>query len=305
MAQRRRKPGRNVNGILLLDKPCGITSNAALQNVKRLFKANKAGHTGSLDPLATGMLPICLGEATKMSGFLLEADKRYQVVVKLGVKTTTGDAEGEVINTQEINEIEASLLSKVLDSFTGEIEQIPPMHSALKLNGQPLYKLAHKGIVVERQPRSVTIRELTLVNYSRDELEIDVSCSKGTYIRTLAEDIGDKLGCGAHVSKLRRLSVGPSSGYKMITLDELEIEARDNFSGLDEMLLPMESALSQWPEVSLSQDIAFFLKKGQAVTVPHSPSRGLVKLYSGENGFLVVGHILDDGRVAPTRFING
>ncbi len=300
----RRKSGRNINGILLFDKPGGMSSNAVLQRVKRIFNANKAGHTGSLDPLATGLLPICLGEATKMSGFLLDADKRYQVTIKLGVKTNTADAEGDAILTREVGDYSETQLQAVLAEFIGGIEQVPPMHSALKQNGQPLYKLAHQGIEVPRKSRSIVIHSIQMLAAEGDLLELEVHCSKGTYIRTLAEDIGEQLGCGAHVAVLRRLSVGPFSGEKMITPVQLEAIAEEGFDALDRLLCPMESALSHWPEVRLSQDVAFFLKRGQAVVVSQAPREGLVKLFEGENDFLGVGQILEDGRVAPRRLLN-
>lgn len=300
----RRKSGRNINGILLFDKPGGMSSNAVLQRVKRIFNANKAGHTGSLDPLATGLLPICLGEATKMSGFLLDADKRYQVTIKLGIKTNTADAEGEAILTREVGDYSEAQLQAVLAEFIGGIEQVPPMHSALKQNGQPLYKLAHQGIEVPRKPRSIVIHSIQMLAAEGDLLELEVHCSKGTYIRTLVEDIGERLGCGAHVAVLRRLNVGPFSGEKMITPVQLETIAEEGFDVLDRLLCPMESALSHWPEVRLSQDVAFFLKRGQAVVVSQAPREGLVKLFEGENDFLGVGQILEDGRVAPRRLLN-
>ena len=218
---RRRKRGRNISGVLLLDKPAGITSNAALQVVKRLFDANKAGHTGSLDPLATGMLPICLGEATKISGFLLSADKCYRAVCKLGVTTNSGDADGEVLQQRPVENINEARVREVLMNFMGDGKQIPPMHSAIKRQGVPLYKLAHQGIEVEREARDITIHSLDLVRLEGDELEIDVCCSKGTYIRTLAEDIGEELGCGAHISALRRTGVGALDNIEMHTLDSL------------------------------------------------------------------------------------
>jgi len=301
----RRKSGRDINGILLFDKPIGMSSNAVLQRVKRIFNARKAGHTGSLDPLATGLLPICLGEATKMSGFLLDADKRYQTTIKLGVKTTTADAEGEAILTREVGNYSDEELELVLSEFLGDIEQIPPMYSALKKDGQPLYKLARQGIEVERKIRHITIHSIELLSAEGDQLTLDVHCSKGTYIRTLAEDIGERLGCGAHVTVLRRLDVGPFSGDKMITPVQLEnIAEEGGFDALDQLLLPMETALVNWPEVRLSQDVAYFLKRGQAVQVPQAPREGLVKLFAEENVFLGVGYIMDDGRVAPRRLLN-
>ena len=305
MAQQRRARGRDVHGILLLDKPAGMTSNVALQKAKRLFNANKAGHTGSLDPIATGVLPICLGEATKISGYLLDADKGYFVTVKLGQKTNTGDIEGNVIETRPVPEIDGTTLREVLDRFTGVIEQVPPMHSALKVDGQPLYKLAHQGLEVERQPRQVTIYQIELLRHDADEIDLHVTCSKGTYIRTLSEDIGEVLGCGAHVAVLRRTLVSGHTLNETVTLDELaQILERDGFAGIDARLLPMDSALADWPGVSLSDDMVFYVKRGQAVLVPKAPTAGLVKLYGGKSGFLGIGHILEDGRVAPKRLVN-
>ena len=305
MGRRRRQSGRKVNGILLFDKPLGISSNAALQRVKKLFNAQKAGHTGSLDPLATGLLPICFGEATKMSSFLLDADKSYEVVVKLGVKTTTGDAEGEIVSQQSDVKITQAQLNDVLPDFIGAIEQIPPMYSALKQNGQPLYKLARQGIEVERKPRQVTIHDLNVISLKDDLLEIHVRCSKGTYIRTLAEDIGDQIGCGAHVAKLRRVSVAAFDGKEMLTIDQLEaLFEKQGFEAMDETLLPIDSSLGQWPEIKLTDDVAYFLKKGQAVLVPKAPTHGWVRIYAGQEHFLGVGCILDDGRVAPKKLVN-
>ena len=304
--RRRGRHGRPVNGILLLDKPAGLTSNAALQEVKRLLQARKAGHTGSLDPLATGMLPICLGEATKISGFLLEADKTYRVRICLGTTTTTGDAEGEVVRTQPVPAFGREELERVLDKFRGRIQQVPPMHSAIKRNGQPLYKLAHQGIVVERAPRSVVIHELRLLDHGPEFLEIHVHCSKGTYIRTLAEDIGAALGCGGHVAALRRTGVGAFDASEMVPLETLKyvVEEEGPAAG-DRFLLSIESALRHWPEVRLSDEVAYFLRQGQAVFVPHAPTRGYVRIYAGQaHHFLGVGHILDDGRVAPKRLLN-
>ena len=300
---RRRVRGRDVNGILLLDKPSGITSNDALQQVKRLFYAKKAGHTGSLDPLASGVLPICMGEATKVSAFLLDADKRYQVRCQLGVRTTTADAEGEVVETRPVGSWTAEQLETVFDRFRGSIEQIPPMYSALKHQGQRLYKLARQGIEVEREPRPVEIYALTLTGQGDDWIDIDVHCSKGTYIRTLAEDIGEKLGCGAHVSALRRSMVGPYGDGQLVTLDQLQHLKENDMPAMDDLLLPIESALSQWPDVDLSTDAAFYLQQGQPVLVPHAPTSGWVRLYEGNRSFLGMGEILDDGRVAPRRLM--
>ncbi|HED19806.1 MAG TPA: tRNA pseudouridine(55) synthase TruB [Gammaproteobacteria bacterium] len=300
---RRRVRGRDVNGILLLDKPSGITSNDALQQVKRLFYAKKAGHTGSLDPLACGVLPICMGEATKVSAFLLDADKRYQVRCQLGVRTTTADAEGEVVETRPVGSRSAEQLEAVFDEFRGSIEQIPPMYSALKYQGQRLYKLARQGVEVERQPRPVTIYALKLTGQGDDWIDIDVHCSKGTYIRTLAEDIGEKLACGAHVSALRRNMVGPYGDGLLVTLEQLQDLKENDIPAMDDLLLPIESALSQWPDVDLSTDAAFYLQQGQPVLVPHAPTSGWVRLYEGNRSFLGMGEILDDGRVAPRRLM--
>lgn len=300
---RRHSNLRRVNGILLLDKPPGMTSNAALQVVKRLYQARKAGHTGSLDPLATGLLPLCFGEATKVSGFLLDADKRYRVVCKLGERTTTGDAEGEVIEQRPVEDIPEAQLRKVLEGFVGEIEQIPPMYSAVKHKGERLYKLARQGVEVEREARKVDIHSLELRDFRIPVFEIDVHCSKGTYVRTLVEDIGEQLGCGAHVTALRRLAVGPFDDSQMVDMAALEATAAEGMAALDKLLLPMESGLSQWPGVRLSGDAAFYLRQGQPVLVPQAPTEGWVRLYEGESRFLGMGEILDDGRVAPRRLM--
>ena len=302
---RRRKRGRNISGVLLLDKPVGITSNAALQVVKRLYDANKAGHTGSLDPLATGMLPICLGEATKISGFLLSADKSYRAVCKLGVTTNSGDADGEVLKERPVENIDETRVREVLMNFMGDSKQIPPMHSAIKRQGVPLYKLAHQGIEVEREARDITIHCLDLVRLDGDELEIDVRCSKGTYIRTLAEDIGEELGCGAHISALRRTGIGALDNIEMHTLDSLTALAeQQDKKALDSLLLPTELALPDWPEVQLSADASFYLCQGQAVFVPQLKDRGWVRLFGANKRFLGLGTVLDDGRVAPKRLLS-
>ena len=301
---RRHTNQRRVNGILLLDKPAGITSNAALQKVKKLYRARKAGHTGSLDPLASGLLPICLGEATKVSGYLLDADKHYWVACCLGERTSTGDAEGEVLEHRPVD-VTAKQFRKALEEFIGDIEQIPPMYSAVKHQGQRLYKLARQGLEVEREPRRITIHSIELLAFDAPRAEISVQCSKGTYVRTLVEDIGERLGCGAHVADLRRLGVGPFDDRSMVTLATLEhLLDTSGEAALDALLLPLESGLSQWPEVRLSGDAAFYLRQGQPVLVPHAPTAGWVRLYLGDKRFLGVGEILDDGRVAPRRLLN-
>ncbi len=299
MARRR---FRKVNGILLLDKPAGVTSNAALQQVKHLFSAAKAGHTGSLDPLATGMLPLCFGMATKMSAFLLDADKRYQVTFKLGVRTATADAEGDVIETRPVPALDTTAMESIMDNYRGEIQQVPPMYSALKHKGERLYNLARKGIEVERESRPVTIFSMELVSLSADEGVIDVHCSKGTYVRTLVDDIGEDLGCGAHVTALRRLTVGPFEEVGMVTMETVLKHAEQGFSSLDELLLPVETAVADWPRVELVGDAAFYIRQGQPVVVAHAPTSGSVGLFVGDTGeFIGVGEIHEDGRVAPKR----
>jgi tRNA pseudouridine55 synthase len=301
---RRRNRGRNISGVLLLDKPIGLTSNKALQEVKFLYKAAKAGHTGSLDPLATGLLPICFGEATKMSAFLLDADKHYRVTVKLGETTTTADAEGEIAETRDPSGVTEAMIREVLSRFQGEQQQLPPMYSAIKHKGERLYKLARQGIEVERETRTIHIHAIELVEVKMPEFVMDVHCSKGTYVRTLAEDIGVELGCGAHVSGLRRTGVGPYGDQGLHGLAAIqEAFGEKRFSEMDGWLLPLESALSEWPEVQLSADAAFYLKQGQAVLVPNAPTGGLVRLYANRDEFLGVGQIQDDGRVAPKRLI--
>jgi tRNA pseudouridine55 synthase len=301
---RRHVKGRDVNGILLLDKPAGITSNDALQQVKRLYFARKAGHTGSLDPLASGVLPICMGEATKVSAFLLDADKRYEVRCQLGVRTATADAEGEVLETRPVGDYSDAQVEAVLEQFRGDIEQVPPMYSALKHEGQRLYKLARQGLEVEREARPVTIYELTMTARGADWIDIHVHCSKGTYVRTLAEDIGERLGCGAHVSALRRTAVGPYVDEgQLVTLEQLRDLKANDMPAMDKLLLPLETALTQWPGVELSADAAFYLRQGQPVLVPRAPTSGWVRLYAGNRNFLGMGEILDDGRVAPRRLI--
>ena len=297
----RRSRGRAVNGILVLDKPVGMGSNEALQRVKRLYRARKAGHTGSLDRLASGLLPICFGEATKLSGYLLNADKHYVATFLLGVTTTTGDAEGEVVSRRDVPALSAAAIDRAAARFRGEIEQIPPMHSALKHKGKRLYQLAHQGIVVERQPRRVTIHRFEVPRFGGDTVEVEVLCSKGTYIRTLAEDFGEALGCGASVAALRRIGAGPFTAGDMVELAAVESMAAQGPQALDAPLLPMEAAVSGWPSVQLPEGVAFYLLKGQPVQVPHSPTEGWVRIHTERAGFIGVGEVLDDGRIAPRR----
>tara|TARA_R110001606_G_scaffold1937_2_gene7610 strand:- start:3332 stop:4252 length:921 start_codon:yes stop_codon:yes gene_type:complete len=303
---KRRRGGRNLNGILLLDKADGVTSNGALQMAKKMFAAAKAGHTGSLDPLATGMLPICFGEATKFSQFLLDADKRYQVTAQLGVTTETGDADGEVVETRPVAVSEAQVLA-ALDRFLGEIEQIPSMYSAIKHNGTPLYKLAREGITVERQPRRVTIHEIKDARLEgEDRVSFEVACTKGTYVRSLVEDLGAALGCGGHVVVLRRLSAGPYPQERMLTLEQLgEIKAEGGFEAIDELLLPLSTSVADWPRVALGDNAAFYLRQGQPVMTSDRPMDGWVSVYQASTDeFLGVGEILEDGRIAPRRLVS-
>jgi tRNA pseudouridine55 synthase len=305
MASRRRQKGRSVDGILLLDKPAGVSSNHALQQVKHLYKAAKAGHTGSLDPLATGLLPLCLGQTTKFSSFLLDADKRYRVTVTLGVTTDSADADGKVLETRPVVGVDEAAVRAVLPRFLGSIEQLPPMFSAVKHQGERLYKLAREGKEVERTPRTVQIFALDLIECAPPLLMLDVHCSKGTYVRTLAEEIGAALGCGAHVSGLRRTGVGPyvEGETRFITVPDVERAAAEGFEAMDALLLPLDSVLGHCPAVKLSADAAFYLRQGQPVLVPQAPTEGLVRLYAGGSEFLGIGVILDDGRVQPKRLI--
>ena len=297
------KPGRDVHGILLLNKPVGISSNMALQRVKRWFQARKAGHTGSLDNLASGLLPICLGEATKLSGFLLDADKHYRAECTLGITTTTGDVEGEVLQIRSPENIAQNKIDKVIRSFTGPIQQVPPMYSAIKYHGQALYKLARQGKVVERQARSVMIYTLIGQLKAKNRLFLDVHCSKGTYIRTLAEDIGNVLGCGAHISALHRVGVGDYR--EMFDFETLEHHATlDGLEALDKLLIPMHTALRHLPKVIMTTELAYYVRQGQAVQVPRAPTQGLVKLFTDNANFLGIGKVLEDGRIAPKRLIN-
>ena len=294
-------PKRLINGILLLDKPEGITSNQALQTVKRLFSAKKAGHTGSLDPLATGLLPLCFGEATKFSQFLLEADKTYWVSARLGIKTRTGDAEGEVIETRPVEPSCFEQLESVLSTFRGLISQIPPMFSALKFKGKPLYELARQGITIERSAREVTVHSLNLLETTENSINLEIKCTKGTYIRTLIEDIGEALGCGAYVQGLRRLGVGNYNGEGMISLEKLQGLTQEE---RDRCLLPLDTLLHAWPVIKLSQAAIYYLYRGQAVLLPNLPKEGWVRLiHTGNDKFIGLGEILEDGRVAPRRLV--
>jgi tRNA pseudouridine55 synthase len=290
---------RNVNGVLLLDKPLGFSSNQALQKVKWLFSAAKAGHTGTLDPLATGLLPICLGEATKFAQYVTDADKTYIATIKLGATTTTGDAEGEVLTTSTVN-ISKVQFVETCQQFVGDISQLPPMYSALKHEGKPLYEYAREGVNIGRQPRLISIKNITLNEFLKDVAKITVTCSKGTYIRTLAEDIGAKLGCGAHLIGLRRTETAGYLLSQALTLEELEamtIEAREA------QLLTVDSAIAYLPKVTLNADAAYFVLQGQAVWMAGKIPSGDLRLYDDNNAFLGLGFLQEDGKIAPKRLI--
>ena len=300
---RRRKRGRDISGILLLDKPTDMTSNTALQDAKYLYFAAKAGHTGALDPIATGVLPVCFGEATKFSQFLLNADKKYRVIAKLGEKTTTADREGEIIESRPVSVTEQKYVT-VMQQFKGTISQVPSMYSALKHKGTPLHKLARQGIEVEREAREVTIYSLELLSFSGDQVEMAVHCSKGTYIRNLVEDIGETLGCGAHVLELERTAVGKFELSETVSMEQLrQMKADDLKPEMDQLLLPIEEALKEWPLIELSDNEAYYLKQGQAVQITDAPIEGMVCLIEPNQRFLGIGKIDDDGRVAPSRLL--
>ena len=299
-----RKRGRDIHGVFLLDKPQGMSSNDIMQKVKRIFQANKAGHTGALDPLATGMLPICLGEATKFSQFLLDADKRYLVTAKLGERTDTSDAEGQIVETRDVN-VKTSEILTALEPFLGDILQVPTMFSALKHNGKPLYEYARQGITVEREARPITIFELNFIEYNAPYLTLEVHCSKGTYIRTLVDDLGEVLGCGAHVTMLRRTAVADYPTEKMLDWNALQsLAAQQDLSLLDTLLLPMDTAVAKLPTLTLNESQAQGIGFGQRVKFDTPNSlQGQVRLFSHENRFLGVAVIDENNVIRPQRLV--
>jgi tRNA pseudouridine55 synthase len=303
----RQRRGRPVDGILILDKPIGLSSNRALQNVKHLYTAAKAGHTGSLDPLATGVLPLCFGEATQFSQYLLDADKAYESTFVLGTITDSGDAEGKVLEERDTSGITQADVVAALKAFEGEIQQVPSMFSAIKQNGQPLYKLARQGLEVERKSRSVVIKTLQMRAFRpgvKPEVDIFLECTKGTYVRSLAEDLGNSLGCGAFVSALRRTRAGSFEIGDSITLSALEsLKTNGEIEQMDQLLLPADAALGALPLVRLSESGGFYMRQGQPVMVPNAPCDGIVRVALETGEFLGVAEILDDGRVAPRRLI--
>ena len=299
-----RKRGRDIHGVFLLDKPQGMSSNDIMQKVKRIFQANKAGHTGALDPLATGMLPICLGEATKFSQFLLDADKRYLVTAKLGERTDTSDAEGQIVETCDVNVKTPEILT-ALEQFRGNILQVPTMFSALKYNGKPLYEYARQGITVEREARPITIFELNFIEYNAPYLTLEVHCSKGTYIRTLVDDLGEALGCGAHVTMLRRTAVADYPTEKMLDWHALQsLAEQQDLSLLDALLLPMDTAVAKLPALTLNESQTQGIGFGQRIRFDN-PNRlqGQVRLFSHENRFLGVAVIDENNVIRPQRLV--
>ena len=303
----RRKKGRQVDGLLVLDKPTGMSSNAALQHAKRLFGAAKAGHTGSLDPLATGVLPLCFGEATKFSQFLLDADKGYESTFVLGVGTDTADADGAVITRASAAHLTEDSVTRAMVMLTGAIEQVPPMYSALKVDGQPLYKRARAGEQVERAARPVEIHGFELLSFEPGEqvrLGVKVRCSKGTYIRTLAEDLGAALDVPAHVSTLRRCQSGQFALYDCVTPEQLTaVKESGTDTDLDALLQPIESCIQHLPRLSLSEAATFYIRQGQPVLVPNGPQSGMVRIADAGGLFLGVGDMRDDGKLAPKRLL--
>ncbi len=291
--------GDNLSGLLLLDKPQGVTSNEALQEAKRLLNARKAGHTGSLDPIATGLLPLCFGSATKLSGFFLGADKTYWTRIRLGERTATGDSEGDVVEKKPVT-VSQDDIEKALLNFQGEFLQTPPMYSAVKMNGTPLYKLARQGIEVERSPRTVVVYTMELKSFDGLDLELELKCSRGFYVRGLAHDLGNLLKCGGHVVALRRLVVADLKIEDAVKLAELTAVPD---LAVRKILTPIDGGLSHLPEVRLSADAAFYLCRGQAVRAHGLPNEGQVRLYAKEAGFLGIGMVTDDGRVTPRRLI--
>jgi len=307
---RRKQRGRPVDGILVVDKPAGITSNDALQKAKYLFYAAKAGHTGSLDPMATGVLPICFGEATKFTQFLLDADKCYVSTFRLGVTTTTGDAEGEELERRSAAAIDAAQVAAAMVAFEGDTLQVPPMYSALKRDGVPLYKLAREGVEVEREPRPITLFSYRLLDFRPGEIaeaDVEIRCSKGTYVRTLAEDLGAALGCGGHVSRLRRTGAGCFTDADAISLDELA-RLREGGRGedLDYLLRPVDTAVAHLMAVDLPESMAWYIRRGQPVMAAKAYREAregdIVRIFDS-GAFIGVGQVLEDGRLAPKRLV--
>src|SRR5690554_1177484 len=304
----RRRKGRAIDGILVLDKLIGLSSNRALQRSKGIYEAQKAGHTGNLDPLATGVLPICFGEATKFSQYLLDADKTYEATIKLGVQTTTGDVEGEVLETSDTSHIQLADIQAILPQFLGQIEQVPPMYSALKVDGQPLYKLARQDIVIERKSREVTINSLSLDAFRAGEfaeIDITVSCSKGTYIRTLGEDIAKALGdLGGHLTRLHRTQSGQFTMAQSISLEQLNsLKDSEGFAALDGLLIAPEEAVNHLPVVEITEKAGYHVQLGQAVPVANTTIVGMTRIRQENGVFLGIGEVNQQGTLAPRRLL--
>ncbi len=308
---RRRAKGRPIDGVLVLNKDTGMTSNDALQQAKRLLFAQKAGHTGALDPLATGVLPLCFGESTKFSQFLLDADKRYRTTYQLGAFTTTGDSDGELLDQVDASGITREQIEQELDAFRGDIQQIPPMYSALKHNGEPLYKLARRGIEIDRPARPVTIYHIEILEFRSGadaQVDLDIKCSKGTYIRSIAEDLGKALGCGAHVSKLHRSEAGPFLEQQCISLGDLRDERGEGLAEqLDHHLLEVDAPVADFPRLDLPADTAFYFSQGQPVMDAKAYRLGaegdMVRVFEEDGAFLGLAVLNDDGLVAPKRLV--
>lgn len=297
------KKGRDIDGIVLLDKPQGMSSNHVLQQVKRYYQANKAGHTGALDPLATGMLPICLGEATKFSQHLLDADKCYLVTAKLGERTDTSDADGQVVEQRAVN-VDLAQIMAALPHFTGKLQQVPTMFSALKHQGKPLYEYARAGITIEREARPITIFSLEFIEYQAPYLTLSVHCSKGTYIRTLIDDLGEYLGCGAHVTMLRRTKVANYPFVAMVTLERLaELAEQQQFAELDKLLLPLDTAITDLPKLTVTTEVAQKLSFGQRIKLEQLTEQGLYTIYSEQGNFIGVAEVIRDV-LHPRRLVN-
>lgn len=290
---------KNVDGVLLLDKPLGYSSNQALQKAKWLLQAAKAGHTGTLDPLATGLLPLCFGEATKFAHYLTDADKTYFATIRLGVVTSTGDAEGEVISTKPVN-VSQWQFEQACSQFIGEISQIPPMYSALKHEGKALYEYARAGVEIERKSRIITIHNITQNMFEHTVASITVTCSKGTYIRTLAEDIGSVLGCGAHLIGLRRTATANYNIAQGLTLEQFEAMTAEQ---RETALLPLDSAVLHLPDITLDADSGFYLQQGQAIWQSGKIPLGLIRLYDEQAKFLGLGEQQSDGKITPKRLV--
>ena len=310
---KRRSRGRPVDGILVLNKSAGMTSNDALQRAKYLFFAAKAGHTGSLDPLATGILPVCFGEATKFTRFLLDADKRYRATFHFGITTKTGDADGEITGEPGAAGLDRQQVENAMEAFRGDILQVPSMYSALKKDGQPLYKLAREGIEVAREARPVTVDTFELLDFRPGDIaeaDVEIQCSKGTYVRTIAEDMGEALGCGAHVISLHRHQLGGFGDEDSIGLDELEA-LREGKRGedLDYLLKPVDRAVEQLMAVELDSATAWYLRRGQPVMARgayrDAEEGDIVRIFEDDGLFLGVGEVLEDGRLAPRRLVVG